>query len=187
MAKHRMAIALGAALLVAAPAMRAAEVPRKSPDFAISLNGGRQLHLSQYRGKVVVLAFILTGCPHCQETVGLLSKDQRELGSRGLQVVACAIERQAAEDVPGFIQKFQPPFPVGYNTDANAVLNYLQHPPAEIPYMPMLVFLDREGVIRAQYEGRDPFILDEAKQEQNLREKIEELLKGDARGRGKRR
>lgn len=177
MAKHRMTIALGAALLMTAAAVRAAEVPRKSPDFAVTLEGGKQLRLSQYRGKVVVLAFILTTCPHCQTTIGLLSKDQNQFGGRGLQVVACALERAAPENVPGFIQKFQPPFPVGYNTDSQGVLNYLQHPPAEVPYMPMLVFIDRQGTIRAQYEGRDPFILDETKQEQNLRGKIEEMLK----------
>jgi peroxiredoxin len=164
------------ALLLAAPFMRGAELPRKSPDFAIALNGGRQLRLSRYRGKVVVLAFILTACPHCQQTVAFLSKDQNELDKQGLQVIACAIERDAPQNVPGFIQKFRPPFPVGYNTDPGAVLAYLQHPPAEVPYMPMLVFIDRQGMIRAQYEGRDPFVLDETKQEQNLRARIEELL-----------
>lgn len=38
----------------------AAPVPRKSPEFAISMPGGGQRLLSQYRGKVVALAFLST-------------------------------------------------------------------------------------------------------------------------------
>ena len=132
--------------------------------------------LSQYRGKVVALIFILTTCPHCQKTIGLLAKQQNEFGPSGLQVVASAVDTTAALAVPNFIKTFNPPFPVGYNTDSNAVLDYLQHPRMVVPYMPLLVFIDRQGVIRAQYEGHDPF-MDEASQEANLRAKITELLK----------
>jgi hypothetical protein len=37
-----------------------AEVPRKSPDFAVQLAGGKQAKVSDYRGKVLCLVFILT-------------------------------------------------------------------------------------------------------------------------------
>jgi hypothetical protein len=78
----------------------------------------------------------------------------------------------------------KPPFPVGYNNDSNAVLDFLQHPRMVVPYMPLLVFIDREGVIRAQYEGRDAYF-DDARQEQNLRSTIEGLLKPPAPARGR--
>ena len=61
-----------------------ADVPRPSPDFAVNLNDGRQIHLSQYKGKVVVLAFILTTCPHCQFTSQMLTKLQQEYGAAGV-------------------------------------------------------------------------------------------------------
>jgi hypothetical protein len=38
----------------------AAEVPRPSPNLAISLPNGQQIHLEQFRGKVVALAFVST-------------------------------------------------------------------------------------------------------------------------------
>jgi peroxiredoxin len=177
MPKLRPAIAALAVIAALVPLARAAELPRKSPDFTVNLNTGKQLRVSDYRGKALVIAFILTTCPHCQHTVGLLSKQQNELGRRGLQVVACAVERGASQNVPGFIRTFNPSFPVGYQEDGAGVMAYLQHPEGQTPYMPMLVFIDRRGVIRAQYTGRDPFIVDEAKQEQNLRAEIETLLK----------
>jgi hypothetical protein len=45
--------------LMAASAF-AIEIPRKSPEFVIELPGDKQLLVSQYRGKVLCLVFILT-------------------------------------------------------------------------------------------------------------------------------
>jgi peroxiredoxin len=177
MGKHWTRLAFLAGISCLLPALRSAELPRQSPPFSFSLNDGKKIAVSDYRGKVVVLTFILTTCPHCQATTGFLSKIQTDLGARGLQVLECALEQSAAQNVPGFIKNFNPTFPVGYTTNSNDVLTYLQHPPSEIPYMPMVVFIDRGGVIRAQYSGKDVFITDEAKEAQNLRLKVEELLK----------
>ena len=49
-----------AALAMLACSAFAAEVPRKSPEFAIILADGKQVLVSSYRGKVLCLAFILT-------------------------------------------------------------------------------------------------------------------------------
>jgi peroxiredoxin len=179
MPKRRSLAAAVALLGLVPPAVSAADLPRKSPEFAISLTNGKQILLNQYKGKVVVLAFILTTCPHCQITIGLLGKHQQEFGPRGFEVLASAVETGAALAVPGFIRDFHPPFPVGFNTDQKAVLDYLQHPPMLIPHMPILAFLDRQGMIRAQYEGDDKFFAAD-QEEQNLRQKIEELLKEGA-------
>src|ERR1039458_6777687 len=91
----RVITALTLLAMAAAPA-RAAVLPRPSPDFAINLGQGKQVHISQYKGKTVVVAFILTYCSHCQKAIGVLSKVQREYGARGLQVLASATEDMAA-------------------------------------------------------------------------------------------
>ena len=152
----------------------AAEVPRPSPDFAVSMNSGEQIPLSQYKGKVCVLAFILTTCPHCQKTVGYLSTMQNDYAPRGFQVLASAIEDMAKMDVPDFIKRFQPPFPVGFNS-RDVVEAYLQHPTMFRLLMPQVVFIDRQGTIRAQYAGDDKFFAED--QDKHLREQIEALLK----------
>ena len=73
----------------------AAPLPRPSPDFAIHLTPSGQVSPTQYKGKVVVLAFISTTCPHCQHTTQVLSGLQREFGPRGLQVLAAAFNPMA--------------------------------------------------------------------------------------------
>ena len=47
-------------------------IPRQSPDFSIQIANGKQVKVSDYRGKVLCLTFILTTCPHCQKTTQLL-------------------------------------------------------------------------------------------------------------------
>jgi peroxiredoxin len=154
----------------------AADLPRPSPDFAINMNDGSQLHLNQYQGKVLVVAFILTYCPHCQFTAQILARMQKEYGPQGLQVVATAIDPMASIKVPDFIRQFQPGYPVGSN-EHDAVVAYLQHPVMFRLMMPQVAFLDRKGTIRAQYAGDDEKFFDKANQEKNIREVIEGLLK----------
>jgi peroxiredoxin len=153
----------------------AATIPRHAPEFALNTADGKQILLSQYNGKSVVFAFILTTCPHCQYTIGLLSKLQPEYAARGVQVLACAIEDAAKQNLPGFINKFKPPFPVGYSP-RQSVLDWIQHPSMVILHMPAVVFIDRQRTIRAQYEGDAPFFEENA-QEKNFRAEIEKLLK----------
>jgi len=152
-----------------------ATIPRPSPDFAVYLNDGTQIHLNQYQGKVVVMAFILTTCPHCQFTCGVLTKLQKEYGPAGLQVIASAIEDMSKLNLPDFIRNFQPAYPVGYNL-REGVQDYLQHPVIYRLLMPQVAIIDRKGTIRAQYAGDDKFF-EKADQEKNFRAVLEPLLK----------
>src|SRR5260370_13937513 len=105
----------------------AAPLPRPSADSAIHLAPSGEVSPAQYHGKVVVLAFILTTCSHCQHSTQMLSGLQREYGPRGLQVMAGAFNEMWHILVPEFINQFEPAFPVGYNTRPQ-VLPYLAHP-----------------------------------------------------------
>lgn len=165
---------LAAICLLSVGSALAADLPRQAPDLTINLAPNKAFKLSDYRGKTVVLAFMLTYCSHCQAVMRSLIKHQVELGPKGLQVVACAIEDMAATAVPGFVRQFAPPFPVGYGPNAEAV-RFLQHPLHLNFIMPAVVFIDKTGVIRAQYEGRDD-MLKETTQERTVREKILEVM-----------
>jgi thiol-disulfide isomerase/thioredoxin len=166
--------------LLATAGLQAANIPRKAPDFAIVLGDGKPTSLSQYQGKVVALLFILTTCPHCQAAVRCLTEDQNEFGPRGFQALASAIEDKAKADLPGFVRQFNPPFPVGYNKSLPA-LDFMQHPPIVGPRMPMIAFIDRQGIVRAQYEGQESFLAQD-QMGKNIRAKIVELLGEGAPG-----
>ncbi len=148
--------------------------PRPTPDFKINIVNGQPLHLSQYRGKVVVLAFILTTCPHCQVATRMLSGLQKEFGPRGLQVLEAAITMQPDPEVPKFIETYSPAFPVGSTLfeDAKAYMGYGEK---ERRYTPYVTFIDRAGMIQGQFDGKSPFN-DETVQLKNYRAIIQKLL-----------
>ena len=155
-----------------------APLPRPSPEIAIHLSPEpgtgqvKQISPTQYKGKVVLLACILTTCPHCQHAVQMLSGLQREYGPRGLQIMATAFNEMSNMLVGDFNKQFQPSFPVGW-TNRMDVLAYLEHSAMTQMYVPIMVFIDKKGMIRAEHYGDDPFMND---QEKNVRAQIEELL-----------
>ena len=52
---------IAAALLCLAPFFsRAAEIPRPAPDLAITMPDGSKMHISDFKGNVVFVCFILT-------------------------------------------------------------------------------------------------------------------------------
>jgi len=156
------------------PSLGAQQVPRKARDWTIQVPDGKPITLAAYRGKPVVLAFILTTCPHCQHAVELLSKIQPDYAPRGLAILASAIDSNAASALPLFLRYMHPPFPVGFN-EAMAVLAFADYPAARLPHMPIMLFIDRQGVVRQQHEGGDQAYFDD-QEEQNLRSSIDALV-----------
>jgi peroxiredoxin len=164
---------LVAVLVFLVLAASAQQVPRRAGEFAISTTNGSQILLSQYSGKVVLLAFMFTTCPHCQHTSQILSGIQRDYADRGLQIVGAFFNDNAVDLIPGFKAQFQPAFPLGY-ANREQVNEYLQHPPGKPTYVPELVVIDRNRQIRAQYRGNDEIFKD---QDKNIRALVDSLLK----------
>jgi len=154
-----------------------ADVPRPAPEFAVRMMDGSDMLLSQQRGKVVCLMFILTTCPHCQKLVGVMSKLHTQLAPRGLVTIAASTQDMPSLYVPDFIRDFKPTFPVGAG-DRNLKMQFMQHDPKYIFYNPCVSLIDRKGMIRAQFNGGDEIF--NGDQEANFRGRIEALLKEGA-------
>ena len=164
-----MAIAASAAPAPTAPASKA----RPAPNFVIHLPAASgQITPAQFKGKVVVVAMILTTCPHCQNATVMLSRLQKEYEPRGVQILAAAFNPEAEKLVPAFIKTYKPTFPVGY-AGRNEVLAFLGRSPDDEMYVPIMVFIDRKGMIRYAHLGDDPFFADP---EKGVRAHLEELL-----------
>ena len=159
------------------------EVPRPSPEVTINMTDGSTVKLSQYKGKVVALMFFLTTCPHCQHTAEVLTGIQRDLGPKGFQVLAAAINPNPQINVPQFIKDFHTNFPVGY-IDIAFTGPYMQLNPNVRPFVPFLSFIDRNGVIQAQYTGNDQFFAGD--QDKTIRAEVEKLLAAGASRRHRR-
>ncbi|HLJ13047.1 MAG TPA: TlpA disulfide reductase family protein [Bryobacteraceae bacterium] len=150
--------------------------PRRSPEFAILMPGGGQLLLSSYRGKVVLLEFLVTTCSHCQHEAQVVSKLYEEFAPRGFQALGVAFDTTDPAAVANFSRNFQVKFPVGFSPRP-PVTDYLNVSATNRLMVPQVVLIDRKGMIRVQTppEG-DARMQDET----FLRSQIEELLKEPA-------
>jgi peroxiredoxin len=155
-----------ASLILAAGSLWAAQIPRPAPDLTIPLPGGKQVKVSDYRGKVLCLTFILTTCPHCMKTSQLLNGIYKDLAPKGFEVGEAAINSNP--DIASFVSQFNLPVPVG-TAGVVPAFDYIQWPRDQRPLVPFVVFIDRKGVIRAQYTGVDAAFFDD-QQEQHMRD-----------------
>jgi peroxiredoxin len=152
---------LATALAASFTLQAAAPVPRPTKEFTIILPSGKQALLSSYRGKVVMMAFMFTTCPHCQALSKVITKLQGELGPRGFQAVGAVFNDEVntpnnaanAQVTANFVNQFQVGFPLGF-APRESVLSYLGISDIESWVVPQIAIIDRKGVVRAQSESR---------------------------------
>lgn len=174
----RIVILLLTGLLTALTAA-AASVPRPSPELTLQRGGARPLQLSQFRGKIVALAFSYTTCVHCQVLTRTLKVIQKEYAARNVQVVECAWEEGADVNYPMFLKAFEPNFPTGYSTAA-AVKSYLQWNDETdgILMIPYMIFIDARGIIQGDFSGKDGFFRESDKR---IRAELDKMTKPAAK------
>jgi len=171
------ALVASGALLAADPApANTAQIPRPAPELTIQM-AGKQVQLRQYRGLVCAVAFMSTQCPHCQHLAGVLAGLQTEYAPKGVQMLGVVFNPEAITDMANFTTAFaRNMFPVGMSTDA-IVASFVQHPPG-IHYIPMIAFIDKQGIIRGQHLGiNDADFFDQKTEVQNIRGELDKILK----------
>ena len=82
---------------------------KRADDFALTLNG-RSAHLSDLRGKVVVLNFWASWCPPCVAEIGTLNALQNKIASRGGTVLGISVDEDPAA-YEKFLAEHKVPFP----------------------------------------------------------------------------
>jgi hypothetical protein len=96
-----------------------------------------------------------------------------------VQVVGSAFNDGIGEKMLNeFIAQFKPAFPLGWNTRV-AVWSFVQYSIlSQRPlYVPHMVFIDRGGVIRAEYKGEEAFFHAPGP---NVRKELDKMLGGAA-------
>jgi thiol-disulfide isomerase/thioredoxin len=146
-------------LALAAAAVHAENLqPRPLPATPIyTLDGKKIQPKTDYRGKVVLVFMFSTQCPHCQETAQWLSRVQKDLGPQGVQIIGVAFDEDAKIQLPAFIARYRPTYPTGY-MDIYEGLKYAVIPEGARPTVPFFLFVDRTGIIRAQFTGADELL-----------------------------
>ena len=86
-----------------------------APNFTLEEAGSKQVQLSDYRGKVVLLYFGYTYCPDiCPTTLATLARARDSLGAEAskVQVIMVTVDpqRDTADRLTSYVKKFDPSF-----------------------------------------------------------------------------
>lgn len=181
----RLITTFAAAAALGVSALAAPPVPRPATPLEISDPSGSHYQLSTYKGKVVVVQFLFTTCPHCQAFSAMLSKLQTEYGPRGFQAFGLAFNEEAnASTIRAYQSQNHVNFPIGVAaaapTPRDTVLNFMQFSAIMRLVVPQIALIDRKGMIVEQTE-QDPQTLAPLQDEPHLRASIEKAL-GPASG-----
>ncbi|NOT71165.1 MAG: TlpA family protein disulfide reductase [Hyphomicrobium sp.] len=81
------------------------KTPEALPDIAFNDASGKQIKLSDFKGRAVLLNLWATWCAPCREEMPSLDRLQVALGSDKFEVVALSIDRQGVEASKKFLDE----------------------------------------------------------------------------------
>jgi peroxiredoxin len=125
--------------------------PRRAPGFSLPDSKLRQYDLYDYRGKIVVLDFMMTNCPHCATFTKTLERVKAKYGDR---VVILSIVNYASDNsstVANYILANKVTTPVLFDC-GQVMASYLRLESAKQAVdMPHAYIIDAQGWIRGDY------------------------------------
>ena len=119
------------------------------PDFSLVSNKNEFVTPADYSGKTLLINFWATWCAPCRHEMPMLMDLQRTYGSKGLQVVGIALDD--AQSVRNFVETYGISYPILMGAeDVFATSAAYGNVEGVLPYS---VLVDKEGIVRWQYEG----------------------------------
>ena len=134
---------------VAAPQLScAADAKPANLNFTLKDADNRDVSLSQYKGKVIVIDFWATWCGPCKVEIPHFVEFQEKYGKAGLQIVGISVDDTADKLAP-YIRDMKMNYPVlqGLNHDD------VQEAYGPIVGIPVSVLISRDGKICATHTG----------------------------------
>jgi peroxiredoxin len=146
-------------LLLCLAALAFAKTPRPLANVALHTPDAKTINLTKYRGKAVVLVIFSTSCPDCVSVLQLMDGIQKKFGPQGLQVLGAAGDENAKYVLAPFINRFRPTFPIGY-VSKQEIIKLADVDKDTRPVAPIVLFIDKWGMVREQYYGNNPIFRD---------------------------
>lgn len=92
---------------------------KPAPDFKLPTHDGKELKLSDYKGKIVILDFWATWCPPCRRGIPDLISIKEQYKNKGVEIIGISIDeftRNTKSEVVPFIKEYGINYPVVYGT-----------------------------------------------------------------------
>src|ERR1035437_1231416 len=119
----------------------------QAPDFALKDVNGKTVHLSDYRGKVVILDFWATWCGPCKIEIPWFMDLERRNKDKGFAVLGVSMDDEGWEVVKPFLSHLGVNYRVVIGNDETSQLY------GGVDALPTTFLIDRGGKIAAVHVG----------------------------------
>jgi len=134
---------------VATPA-GSGSIGSQAPDFALTDLSGKTVHLSDFKGKVVIVDFWATWCGPCRVEIPDFVKLQSKYKDKGLEIVGLSLDADGEKAVKPFVDKHDINYTMLLANDETAK-SY-----GGILGIPTTFVIDRQGRIVQKFVGVMP-------------------------------
>lgn len=119
-----------------------------APDVTFSTLSGKQLPLSELRGRVVLVKFWATSCVSCVAQMPGNIENYNTYHDKGLDIIAVAMQYDPANFVISFTETRKLPFTVALDTQGKVAKAF-----GDVKLTPMAFLIDKNGNIIKRYLG----------------------------------
>jgi peroxiredoxin len=147
---------------------------RRAPGFSLPDTNFKRYDLQDFRGKWLLIDFMLTSCPHCTELAHTLEKVKAAKGDR-IAILEVVLPPDTTATVTKFVSENKVTVPVLFDQGQMAA-SYFDATPAKAEFdTPHLFIIDPNGSIVRDYGHEDEIHLEPA----NLMKELDELMKAN--------
>ena len=120
---------------------------RPAPDFELQSLDGKNMKLSDFRGKAVLLNFWATWCGPCKIEMPWFVELQKEYGPQGFQIVGVAMDDASSDEIAKFAKQMGVNYPVLLGKES------VGQSYGGVGVLPTTYFIDRDGKLVAREFG----------------------------------
>jgi peroxiredoxin len=134
-------------ILLCTAALLSAQQARRAPGWALTDSKLKVYDLADYRGKIVILEFMQTNCPHCSAAADTLRAVEQKYGSN-VQIIAVVSARDEKDyTVASYAQGHKVDYPILFDS-GQMMYSYVLNPQIQFPH---IYVIDGAGTIRFDY------------------------------------
>jgi peroxiredoxin len=141
-----------------------------APDFQLSSLDGRQVKLSSYRGKAVLLNFWASWCGPCKVEMPWFAELQQRYHQQGLEVIGVSVDNEGKDKIAAFVKEMHANYTILLGTDE------VSDAYGGIQGLPTSFYIDRNGKIVNQVAG----LISEDEIEDNVKKALQLTVQSTA-------
>ena len=122
-------------------------INKKAPEFTVTDEKGKKVHLSDFKGQAIMLHFWASWCPPCRSEFPYLNALYKDIKSKDIVLLAVSLDEGGKDDVAKFKKNVSFDFPIYYNPSQDVADLYGTYG------LPETFLINKEGTIVKKFIG----------------------------------